>query len=717
MKIFITNRTSISESLTPAPTNVPIPKPLVLASTSSRKPPSYAPQTSPAVPKVTVDYKELLRGCKNYKSPGKRSKTNNLFDKFGKSNSSPKKVSNQFITDNDQHSKPHRSSPEKRQMTDHKVNKQSLFEKIHSSFNTTTQKSTSKPSGRFSPTSEDKSDSEEYEPEYNNSKPDRNLVYKPGIGVTDVGSVNSGAEAKNTQPIIYQPLAFYDPYSTNVREVTSPSQSQQDLTLQSTDDDEQESPNASLVIADATQISLIESDDEKLLSDEDERLLSDEEPEPDIPDETEKEDLNHSSNSDILEIPFQSTESPEAKSPEPESPEAKSPKAESPEAEHSPEVVLIENFEIIEDKSPSKKIWLADVPSNKQLNTSRDNEVFGSHERSPIKFKKTFQKKKPIVEDVIEINDEEDAIMEVEYGKDLEYQKMKMLESLNKSDDESCGSKSMLNTSQTISDSDINGSSKKSRKEQKLEEIKQLKARIFEKQWNRSKKSASSSESSSGSNSESGHSGSSTSSDSEDSDFSIDSDASVKSDDSEQPDTNTSSSDKDDDFETQPKRKRKRLSSPIHDKQESKSAKPVLVLTPQQIIINEKKARKERRAEEIRKLASEPSWYKNKYTIQIMESPKTCKLKRPDHNGPSTSKHESEKRLKKKHRLKSGIRSDQIIPHQKKLAEKKQKSLESKSKKLSKKEKYIDNLKSFYQNKNEKEEPNAFLSKYKKAVC
>ena len=843
-----------------SPKKVNQPKPLRLASSSgNRKLPSYAPQNSPAEPKVTVDYKQLIRGCKSYKSPGKEPKPNNLFEKFRTPNvhsgpsikqhsRSPRKQhalqkidQNKYLNEKSKSAKAkvsqsNSSAPLTAENSDRKYyykneimqraacenksgDKPSLFEKFGD---------LSKPSAEHNSNSVSRSgqdaeclqggdvdcnasmDNDFSQYDNNGSKTEGlGLVYRPGVGITSTTSGNTTTNQKKkplTDSILNSSLTFYDPYNNSTPTATSPSKANLDDTfeyqlfkpiaepsskLDEVDEDNlpnssQESVNASLVIEETSTASDAE---EALLSDEEELPFSDEDEVPQLP------ETDEPSASDTDDLPQCATSIRSNK---------KDPIV-------SKTLETGDLKEMVKAKASPDKLWPNDVQTNKEVITSGDDAVFGKSELSPVKFRRTFQKKKASPEIIEIIKDEEDKIIEAEFKKDLEDQTRKKLfvetiterpvpGSSQKADthsEESARSKrkklvedspakSSVSTTQenSANESDSRESSiqtpqksvksedesecedvgeRKFHRQQKLEEIKQLKAKIFEKQWMQSKETSSSSSSTDSSDSDSeitsnsntAESSESEQTDSNDSDYTINSDASVESETSENDKTEThieANTSQNSDSDSLPKRKRKRLSSPLHSRERAAvKVKPVIDLIPQRQEENpEFKKSISKKPHSIDasnndKLPSKKSQSKN-YTIQIESTP-SCKLKRKKGEDNSRDKvHSSKERphqekvhhkesklhqkhsrdtekLKRKHKLKPGanIRSDQIIPHQRKLAQKKEKLTQRKQKITDKydarmcKNKEVDNLKTFYQ-KSRSSEENSLMSKYKKEV-
>ncbi|KAL5271050.1 hypothetical protein ACHWQZ_G001636 [Mnemiopsis leidyi] len=804
-----------------SPKKAPQPKPLRLASSSGhRKLPSYAPQNSPAEPKLTVDYKQLIRGCKNYKSPGKEPKPNNLFDKFrspsvqSQANKeqrtrSPKKQkfehrnelstlgkeksaqSNLLAPNNDRKSQ-HRSGQAQQTASSKKKSscKPTLFEKFgglkssperqqDSSHDTSSQ-------DHGEPVPDELVDNEfpQYEIESNESKTDGiGLVYRPGIGITpDISGDNRKEDKKEKQSesILNSSLSFYDPYNNSTPTATSPSKSNFDETFdyqpfkpidepsssQEEEDKEklpssQESVNASLVIEETSINS--DQEEEVLLSDGEEEIISDDD-----------------------EIPHLSEDD------EPSDPEEILP----PSKDTDVNSVMVKERKNAETKVPPNSLWSKDA--RPKVSASQSDMVFGRSELSPVKFKKTFQKKKSSPEVVEIIKDEEDKIMEAEFKKDLEAQTRKKLFAADVSDQSVAGSskesvsykkesnrltsvkkeievspvKSSSTQSVSADESDSLDSSvftpqksvksgdesdeddidkKTLDREQKLEEIKLLKAKIFEKQWMQSKESSSSSSSSNSSSSDSSSASESETEDSsegktdlDDSDYTINSDASVKSEESEESGSETNASSQNSDSECLPKRKRKRLSSPLHSKENATKAKPNYDSTLHKDKLAKRLSKRDSTEESSRKAHStnENKSSKNRLpnhrTIQIESTP-SCKLKRKkeadsfSNNGIQEKsrkdkmlyrekEHRKQKRdsetksHKRKHELKPGVsanlRSDQIIPHQRKLAKKKQRITDKYDARMEK-SKEIDNSKTFYQ-RSQNSDSNLKISKYKK---
>ncbi|XP_063689387.1 putative RNA exonuclease pqe-1 [Bolinopsis microptera] len=793
------------------PKKDPRPKALLLASSSgNRKLPSYAPQNSPAEPKVTVDYKQLIRGCKSYKSPGKEAKPNNLFEKFTAPNvhsgsaSKPRSRSprKQFVPPNVDENKyrnerptsgkekmpqiknhiassnvrnhemkgSHGSDREKVERQKKSGDKPSLFEKLSGVKKPASEQdshfsSGSEKSGDGSPTNDFESNNVNEFPQYDDSsqgKRAEGLVYRPGVGITStVSGSKTVSPKKNDQAdlILNSSLNFYDPYNNSTPTATSPSKANFNDTFEyqpfkpidkpfsKTVDvydkkqalnSSQESANASLEIEESSTLS--DNDDETLLSEDDEIPLSDEDEIPQLPENDEPSDADES----IQEID---------------------------------EVVEVK---VVEVKNRPNKLPINNMLSNKEINITRDDAVFGKSDLSPVKVRRTFQKKKASPEIIEIIKDEEDVIIEAAFKKDLEDQTRKKLfietapssskKSGNFKDElensrskrtkliEDSPAKSFVSQKNSADESDSRESSivtpqksiksgeesdveeeteeRKLQRQQKLEEIKLLKAKIFEKQWMQSKESSSSSASSSSSDSDSEVSGSegTSKSDQSDSDYTINSDVSVKSEPTEEADTETSPESNNSDSEVLPKRKRKRLSSPLHSRENTTKVKP----------IESSEERKERKLQSKRsssknsshKDASKHDKHSSRKSIPnhtiLIESQPSCKLKRkkdPDSGSRDRVEHkekerthrkekehrkhgrEGENKLKRKHKLKPGasanVRSDQIIPHQRKIAQRKMQITEKYDDRMCK-NKEVDNRKTFYGANN------PLMSKYKK---
>lgn len=713
---------------------------------------------------MTVDYKQLIRRCKSYKSPGKEPKAQNLFDKFrAKSPSktqptSTSQTSHSLTRNKLGTSKPvcpgsqvpsnyKKSQSEKVrhvQPSSQLVTKPSLFEKFVSP-----KQAQDKSVGGFSDSeSEDpiqQDDDEDQEvgnatsfstPQYNDLGDDTpGLVYRPGVGITStITSTTSSVSQKKeklSDSLLNSSLNFNDPYNHSIPTATSPSKANMDDTFDyqpfrpisepSSGDDEpyssQDSARTSLVIEETSALS--DHDEEVLLSDDDERLLTDgEEEDEEIPHLPEKDNRSDD------ELP----------------------------------AVRLDDIKGDSGIAGLTTNKLNGIPLSKEITLSGDESVFGPSV-SPVKVKKTFQKKKSSPDVVEIIKDDEDSIIEYEYKKELENQtRAKLFEtktpvqiiktaehsrtkpkktveespakssiSRNRSDEESNSRDSSIYTPQKSIKSeeesdDEESEERKLQRQQKLEEIKQLKAKIFEKQWMQSKENSSSSSSSSDSESLTSDSNTSASPDNtdSDSDYSINSDASVKSEESESADTETSvSNNSDSDL---PKRKRKRLSSPLHS-QENTKVKPILALTPQQIKDRDKASKKKTSTiKSVKKeVKTENRPLKSSYTIQIDSMP-SCKLKRKKEKEDALRqkeklhKREKEKRREERKRkpiVSASMRSDKIIPHQQQIAQKKQKIAEKYDARLEKK-KRDDNMKSFYQ---KKDPPmNSLMAKYKKEV-
>ena len=607
------------------------------------------------------------------------------------------------------------------------------------------------------------------------------LVYRPGIGITPVNSGESrkgDKKEKQSESILNSSLNFVDPYNNSTPTATSPSRANLDETfeyqpfqpidepqyIQEEDREKppssQESVNTSLVIEETSVNS--DHEDEVLLSDGEEEMMSDDDEIPHLSEDDEPSDpdeiTSHSKDAGVNSI-----------------------------------MIELEQGDKAKGEAPHKNSWLKDAPS--KVPASQSDIVFGKSEISPVKVKKTFQKKKLSPEIVEIIKDEEDKIMEAEFKKDLEAQTRKKLfatevphqsvpgssknsdsykkessrltsmkkevevspvkSTSTQSADESDSLDSSIFTPQKSVKSEDESDEEDSDKrildrEQKLEEIKQLKAKIFEKQWMQSKESSSSSDSSSGDSSSGSESETEESSeektDPDDSDYSINSDASVKSEESEESAEETNVSSQNSDSECLPKRKRKRLSSPLHSRENATKSKPDHSQTHHDVKLKER-LKKENSPKELSRKThstneSKPSKniLSNHRTIQIESTP-SCKLKRKKGDELISNKvsqektrkekiHQREKEHRKhkrdseskshkrKHDLKPGVsanlRSDQIIPHQRKLAKKKQRITEKYDARMGK-TKEIDNSKTFYQ-RSQNIENNLKMSKYKKEV-
>ena len=787
----------------------------------SRKLPSYAPQNSPAEPKVTVDYKQLLRGCKSYKDPGKQTKGKNLFNNQKVLNVGLNQLDDKTSLSSEQHPSESKSiiAPPKlynthvlensthQEKSTFKVVKKSLFEKLSASITSTIKvpseenilytTETKKPKKSLSKQDEaDESDAKKY-PTYSNKSPANynsieegsNLIYTPGVGITlpPSSSENASSPSKTvTKSFISSSLDFYDPYNNSVPMATSPGKSNAPLdeTFELHYDQEevpssQESNNTSLIIEDNDTNS--DSDVGKHISgsdDEQIRQISDE-----------KQDFS-ASNSNIQD---------------------NSKSEENYIKNYSSSNEIRSSANKSQDKGTLKiptYLNLNDEQSKVGLDESRNNVVFGTFSVSPVKVKKTFSKKKAhdvVTIDLIEV-EEEDKIMEEEFKKNMNKEEAILIEeppikaditsSSQGSADECENSKSTFDIMLPEKDCDKNVSHKLNRKknrEQKLEEIKNLKARIFEKQWKQSKHDSSSTSSNSSTDSESSDSGTGESSVSSylnaskniknksDSDFSINSNESVESG-SEVLNSNDHSSPNYSVSGSSPKRKRKKLSSPIYCTQETqkmKSLKPVLSLTPQQL-----KEKKLRYARENKKLLTnvqipeiQPPLRKHKKHKIAHESTPECKLKKENiietinletkhtksskqskdlenkrqhrfnnekeihaqskqrHISSNLNQGEHQKeskndtkcetvqslpRIPRKSKLKPGvsanIKSDQIIPHQRKLSERKLKIMAKYDKRMDSGKIPVDNTKTFYQ-KTDSSELSNIMSKYKKEVC
>ena len=619
----------------------------------------------------------------------------------------------------------------------------------------------SEKSAEGSPTHDFESNNVNEFPQYDNSSQNKRaegLVYRPGVGITStVSGSKTVSPKKNEQAelILNSSLNFYDPYNNSTPTATSPSKAFNDTfeyqpfkpiekpfsnTVDAYDekqalDSSQESANASLEIEETSTLS--DNDDETLLSEDDEIPLSDEDEIPQLPENDEPSDPDES----VQEI-----------------------------------------GEVVEVKNRPNKLPINNMLSNKEINIARDDAVFGKNDLSPVKVRRTFQKKKASPEIIEIIKDEEDIIIEAEFKKDLEDQTRKKLftetasssskKSSNFKDElensrskrtkliEDSPAKSLMSQKNSADESDSRESSivtpqksvksgdesdaeeeteeRKLQRKQKLEEIKQLKAKIFEKQWMQSKESSSSSASSSSSDSDSEVSDSegTSKSDQSDSDYTINSDASVKSEPTEEADTETSPESNNSDSDVLPKRKRKRLSSPLHSRENTTKVKP----------IESSEERKERKLQSKRSSSKNPSHkdaskhekHSSRKSIPnhtiLIESQPSCKLKRkkdPDSGSRDRVEHkekerahrkekehrkhgrEGENKLKRKHKLKPGasanVRSDQIIPHQRKIAQRKMQITEKYDDRMCK-NKEVDNRKTFYGANN------PLMSKYKKEV-
>ena len=635
---------------------------------------------------------------------------------------------------------------------------------------------------------------------YNSSiEEESNLVYRPGVGITQGQKQNGSRKGKSplktgnlSKSFLNSSLDFHDPYNNSIPVATSPSKTNLDETLEPHhnvhcfDKDHipssQESNDASLIIEENNAVS--ESDDEILLS------------------ESEPEELDHISDDNIST--FQEVDNRRSFN-----------EIISPEKNGSPETNKAS--EDVQKLNPPTKL---DFKKTKAIsdNSEQDDEVFGSLSVSPVKVKNTFGKKKSpdvVAIDLIQL-EEEDKIMESEFKKNMNPQNTEkpilVEESPVKINIPSSQGSEYDSGNDSDKDQIKNGSeedahqeiNRKKHRAQKLEEIKNLKARIFEKQWKQSKQDSSSSSSES---SESDSESSESKSDSNDSDFSChsianvsneksqnsDSDVTINSNESVESETevltsNHHSSANNSESDSYPKRKRKKLSSPSHcneNDQKLKTLKPVIALTPKQL--QEKRLKS---AQKCRKLPCkmqipeiQPPLRKNaknsenskdaatlhkqkrkevdktkKIDVEFIRSLKESKeFKEKRQNRPSIEQENTviSKQNKNKHRdpllkrkledqkinkesknkkedpmkslpkiprktkLKPGvsanIKSDQIIPHQRKLSERKLKIMAKYDQRMDSVNNYVDNAKTFYQ-KSAKSESASLNSKYKKEV-
>ena len=798
----------------------------------ARKLPSYAPQNSSEA-KVTVDYKELLRGCKSYKSPGKdvksnvNAKPNNIFDKFSSNQLKPQQkleskphpvadVKKAYSTSSSrsdrrqhEHSKPRQNRPdpalEKQRSSvtipnlsnyDSSSNKPAeLREKqkrIKSEqlksvqlksdklkvMNMTDKPTLSKPAqpnlfDRIGMSSKEKlkrpaellngngscSPKTPKLPKYNGSyfadeeDTESDMVYKPGVGIMPSASnhrkeVPKKKEEKIKLAELNSSLDFHDPYADDyIPKATSPTRADLNQTfsigyspfkavkgpLKQPDDEqdaravassqESSSGNRSLVIEDTTASSEEDDDDEVDSLPEDEPTAIELSPSP------KKSQIVKPKVEEIEVIELEEIDCIELKPPRP-------PKKESP---------------------PRRPSWLDNLQSNKDIDEKIAKEVFGgSNNSSPVKFKKTFQKKKPSSEAIKLDKDQEEEYITKMYSKDLEDQKSLLEESLNttiSTQNDSGGESSddgSRNTSSTKLTQDSDDNAEANREiEKKLEEIKELKAKIFIKQHKQNQNEASSS---SDSSSESSSDESTTSKHDTDSDFSIDSNKSVNesaSSSSSSADTVTSPSG--DSQKSSPKRKRKRYRSPDHNEVDDNefcdikpTMQPILNLTPKEIKLERRQKRKEQESLDRRKkraerkerekkrersdLQTQPS-LKNRHTIQVgidapsnsmkrkktdVEEAEKLKRKRRHEEEKDKQRRKKHEEHKKRKALKPGvnhnIQSDKIIPHQKKLSDRKQKIMEQYDQRM-----HTDsNSSSFYQKNTP--DAKASKSKFKKEV-
>ena len=604
-------------------------------------------------------------------------------------------------------------------------------------------------------------------PEQSNVSRDTDLVYRPGVGIIrDHGSPARPIptpKRQRTTSLLNSSLDFYDPYNNSVPEATSPSKAHLDETFDYNpfrpvyEPDEpasdtappssQDSTNASLIIEEASTASDPEDDPE-------ETLLSDD-GSPEIhSDEDDEELVAPFAEEDEPALPFSEV---------PEPGDSESSEYQSP---FKDVFAKSESDEPVEMKP--RTLW-----RDKDLVSTRDQEVFGTNAVSPVKVKKTFGKRKST--EVVEIVDEDD-IMKKEFQKVMDEEK-RLKGELRKSEerrsrrekehipDRETGNETdsdkprrpsrrankIVTTIIPITISDTSGSQEstptknppktsagvpvvgvpvvgvpavgeirmKSR-DMKLEEIKNLKARIFEKQWRQNKEDSSSSSSNSSSSSsdesQSDESDSESSSESSqhnsDSDFSINSNESVKSL-TEEPDTSGSGTEKsstarsqessshvsvscsqssNSESETVHQRKRKRLTSPRHAVGEEDSLrrqsrpKPVLSLTPRQM--QDRKEEKDRqqclkeRAPSRKRSPSRGN--PSRQTISVDLSAPSCKLKHKEIITKDSG------RLREKHKKKKDL-SEFIKSEKKKaiLAEGRKSSRRDERKHNSKREEHL----------------------------
>eukprot|EP00116_Pleurobrachia_bachei_P002185 sb/3462447/ len=509
------------------PVKPPPPVPAKLPAAVPRKLPSYAPQSSPAQPKVTVDYKQIIK---------KKPALNNVFDKL---RGGPISISNSFSRKKQQQQKPVQKSS-------------NLFEKFALPPKPPVVHITDEKEGEFSDDEKkevkDKEDEEycpmpQYSQQSETSDASDDLVYTPGVGLTSSKPVNNNnnTPAKpEYKPDVVKPVVAAPKKEDPPKPVLSNGKKKPSLNCSVDNFDDPystadvpftTSPSRVTHVSDDSELPDVFAEDEVLLSDGEEE---EEEEEESVIEEKPPYSRNESSGDEITVVKQVKHEVKVVEKKKPSPPPPASPVK-------APVVAKPSLFEKLQRQ---KQADLEDdvfgpssptpVPAWKKKAAATFNESPAAtktdKDTSPNgKYRKTFQKKRNRETIKLgswmegeEMEEEEDEIMTREFQKDLEEQQRRFQEEFG-------GSSSEDETKKEI------------RRIERLEAIKNLKAKIWEKQYKKTiKKGTEEGSTSSSSDQDSSSSSSGTESSSD-----IDSSDSVTS------------------IGSHPKRKRKRLSSPL----------------------------------------------------------------------------------------------------------------------------------------------------------